>query len=246
MALLVLSAALAAEPRDPATRDPATPPRDTGRETTARDDTKSSAWLDGQLAACLVQANKAEITLAQIAQKKASDREVKDFAEKLVEDHTAFLAKLEKFDTHGEHAAPARDIPRTTKPATTTDRDAVPERTTKAPREESAPRTFAATDNHMATMMQIKKDLDERCLATAERELSQKEGAEFDRCFMGMQVMGHLKMADTLAVFKKYASPDLQQVIAAGAQTTQEHLAEAKQYMKKVETAAAKSDTTKK
>ncbi len=44
---------------------------------------------------CLVNGSQAEITLARVAQERATDPEVKRFAQKMIQDHTAFLEKLQ-------------------------------------------------------------------------------------------------------------------------------------------------------
>ena len=44
---------------------------------------------------CLVSGNQAEIALARIAQERATDPEVKQFARKMIQDHTAFSQKLQ-------------------------------------------------------------------------------------------------------------------------------------------------------
>jgi hypothetical protein len=84
-------------------------------------------------------------------------------------------------------------------------------------------------------------------LETALRELKQKEGTEFDKCFMGFQVGAHLKMADTLEVFKKYASPELQSLLSEGETMTKEHLVKAKSLLRGAERTAsnAKDSDTK-
>ena len=45
---------------------------------------------------CLIDANRAEITLARLAEKRATDPEIKQFAEAAIQDHTAFLNKLQQ------------------------------------------------------------------------------------------------------------------------------------------------------
>jgi hypothetical protein len=52
---------------------------------------------------------------------------------------------------------------------------------------------------------------------------------------MGHQVAGHLKMLDTLKVFKRHASPELAELIGMGIDTTEDHLMHAKKMVKEFE-----------
>jgi predicted outer membrane protein len=82
---------------------------------------------------------------------------------------------------------------------------------------------------------QIKLELADTCLESAQRALQEEKGAEFDKCYMGMQIGAHMKMIDTLKVFEKHSSPELQQVLRKGEQTAQKHLDQAKKLMKDVD-----------
>jgi len=84
-------------------------------------------------------------------------------------------------------------------------------------------------------LIRVKQEIGQLCVETMKKELGEKTGEDFDKCFMGMQVGGHLHMADTLKVMKKYASPQLRSVLEEGETTTAEHLAHAKQIMKSLE-----------
>lgn len=53
--------------------------------------------MDPHLAACLIIDNQLEVAVAEIAQQKASDEKVKEFARKMVEDHTQMISKLDRF-----------------------------------------------------------------------------------------------------------------------------------------------------
>jgi predicted outer membrane protein len=77
--------------------------------------------------------------------------------------------------------------------------------------------------------LNVLDEVAQQCQQSMTRELNSKQGAEFDRCYIGSQVMAHMKMVDALTVFEKHASPELQQVLQEGLQTTKQHLSEAKQ-----------------
>jgi predicted outer membrane protein len=93
-------------------------------------------------------------------------------------------------------------------------------------------------------MMKIKEEIAQQCLASAQRELEQKSGKEFDQCFMGLQIAAHMKMADSLTVFQRHASGELKTTLGEGLQTTQQHLAKAKEIMKALD-GGDRSETAK-
>lgn len=141
-------------------------------------------------------------------------------------------------------AKPDRDA----KPSTKQDRDANPpakpdrdaNSTTKpnqAPGTRGNQTTTVVTQEPTGhvDLIRVKQEIGRLCVETMKKELGEKKGADFDKCFMGMQVGGHLHMADTLKVMKNYASPQLRSVLEEGEKTTAEHLAHAKQIMKSLE-----------
>jgi predicted outer membrane protein len=77
--------------------------------------------------------------------------------------------------------------------------------------------------------MALKRELGEQCVKSATTELGKKQGTEFDQCYMTHQMMMHQHMLDTLTVFSRHASPELQAVLREGQQTTQQHLTHAKE-----------------
>ena len=90
-------------------------------------------------------------------------------------------------------------------------------------------------------MIELKQELGQQHVATLKAELEGLEGAQFDRCYMGHQLVAHMKMLDTLKVFKEHASPELAQVIQAGIDTTADHLKHARAMMKDFDKPAAET-----
>jgi len=97
----------------------------------------------------------------------------------------------------------------------------------------------------MAQQEQIEREVAQQCLTSAEQKLSQKTGAEFDKCFMNLQVSKHMSMKDKLQVYQRHASSDLAQVFAAGLKTTEEHLAHAEQLAESLEHGGSTTTRTK-
>jgi len=88
-------------------------------------------------------------------------------------------------------------------------------------------------------LVRLKHELGQKCLQSAQRELSQKNGAEFDRCFVGMQVAKHMEALDTLEVFQNHASSELRSAISEAIPTVQRHLEHAKQMEKTLQQTAS-------
>lgn len=93
----------------------------------------------------------------------------------------------------------------------------------------------ARADHDGSIFLQIKKELAEECRNSLEMALNEKEGAEFDKCYMNHQLMAHMQMVDTLKVFERHASPEFKQVLSKGRKTAETHLEHAKQALKKVD-----------
>lgn len=95
----------------------------------------------------------------------------------------------------------------------------------------TAARQFVTIMDEVATQTQ----------RTVQRELSQKEGAQFDRCYLSGQVMDHIWLIEALKVFERNASPGLQPILQEGLQTAEQHLTHAKALLAKIEQGQAKS-----
>ncbi len=195
---------------------------------------------DGLLAGWLAVDSHNEIVLAQIAQQKAQDSEVKQFAQKMIDDHRQMAQKLQPFATAAGFA-PAL----ASSGSTQTDRDR--DRDTRNPDDlrdrdrerdmDSRPRE-AGFSNEQLDHVALIQELGKQCLDSARRELEQKSGAEFDKCYMGMMVGEHMKANDMLTVFQRHASSDLKNVLAEGQSTVIAHLRHAKSLVKKLDTGA--------
>ena len=82
--------------------------------------------------------------------------------------------------------------------------------------------------------IQLAKDIKEQCLQLTQRELSEKQGAEFDKAYIGQQLVAHVNMLAELQARQKYAGQELQPVIREGQQMAQQHLSQAKQIMEQL------------
>jgi len=206
--------------------------RYTARRATA--DYGEHAHTDQQLAAWLLVDNRGEIALAQLAQEKSSNSEVRKFAQHLIDDHSKTVEKLERFA--GTHQRTRGGDNRETGNRETGNRETGNRETGN--RRQGANEQFAAGGQARTAaglnFTRIKQQLGQQCLASSKRELEQKDDHEFDECFIGMQIAKHMEMIDTLKVFSHYASENLDQVIEEGEQAAEEHLDHAKELIKQL------------
>lgn len=165
---------------------------------------------DAILATWLHSACTNEIALAGIAVKQAKSPEVRAFAQKMVDDHTAFAAKLQPFA--------AASSPTTAKVG------AMPKPVPihgKIPADASSTRPQVAdgTFDHAGLI----RELSAKCLASDSKLLGSKPAAEFDRFFLAMQVGAHTKGIDMLTVFRAHASPTFVATIDEGLKVLTAH-----------------------
>ncbi len=201
---------------------------------------------DHLLATCVALGNQAEITLSEIARTKATNEEVKKFAEMMIADHHAFLEKLQKF---APEATKAGFLDSDVKAARTNKSGDKIQQTAASDADKSDVKTADAESGdsaHHFHHMQLERELAAQCIASAKEKLEAKSGHEFDNCFIGMQLGAHMHMKDKLIVFQRHVSPELAAILADGLKTTEHHMAKAEQIMKDLEhTTTTKTVETK-
>ena len=178
------------------------------------------------LANCLLAKNQAEIEIGELAQQQAQTPEVKEFAQKMVQDHRQLVRQLQP--VAGNQAAgsggasPSLDA---------TGQD-------DASRTTATART-ADSNSAVNQLIEIERQITERHKEALRDELQQKQGVEFDKCFVGGQIAGHMHMLAALDVLQQQGPEQLQQIAAQAQPKVQEHLDHAKQLMKQLEGGAA-------
>jgi predicted outer membrane protein len=223
-----------------------------GSGQTTNEGNRTSKVADGMrhdlghyLTECVIDGNQAEITLAKLAGQKATDPEVKKFAEKMIEDHTAFVNKLQSVKSGAAGQSNSTES-RTGGPGVDIN---VPAAGIRVQAGESSDSQTTGDSNRGTKLqgggarqfLQVKKEVAAQCLQTMTRELSQKEGSHFDRCYINGQVAAHMKMADELSVFSRHATGDLQPILQEGLQTTKQHLETAKQIAERLDNAPSRT-----
>jgi predicted outer membrane protein len=215
---------------------------------------------DRFFATCIAIANDNEIALAQLAEQKAQNPEVKEFAKKMVEDHTKFGEKLRQYAAPttgnpmgrsgvapGERGLePGQHPGDTSQPPVARgegDRNRIdtsrgrglPESRRTDDMGRRANETGGVNtglDAGNVDHVALMQELGQQCLSTAKRELESKSGAEFDKCYVGMAIAAHAMVNDELTVFSRHASSNLRTVFQEGQPTVQAHLDHAKNLIK--------------
>jgi putative membrane protein len=232
-----------------------TPRADEGREAQARPATHHAAATitDNDVVHMLLQGNQGEIASAKLAEQHSQNERVRQFAQQMIQDHGKFMRELRKAagmqeqnedgaapDASGERrtaprrdaaatgdafepaseAAPPRNTNRETPRAPAEDRDRNPDATAHA-----AGRDWASVSSEICHRKQ------QMCL----RELEQKQGAQFDKAYIGGQIGAHTAMAAELEVLSTVVGERLRPLLTKGLETTREHLKHAKSLMQELD-----------
>ena len=209
-----------------------------------------TSLTDWQIVAWLDVDNQNEIAMAEIAEQKASSDDVKKFARQMAEEHADFRQKLDR--TIG--GARNGRQPRQTGQSSPGRQQQQGQFAQGRPQQQGQftqgrqqqPGQFAQGGMRQQglDLVALKHQLGEQCRQSAARELQQKSGSEFDKCYIGMQIAAHMQMLDTLKVMSRYASPELDQVIEQGEQTTEQHLEHAKKLIASLEGRSSDSNAS--
>jgi predicted outer membrane protein len=212
-----------------ATRPGAASSKATGQAGQARTANKpvggaAAQSADHQIAGLLAIGNQEEIALAKLASERVENEEVKQFAKMMIDDHTKVLQQLQKLAP--DAAQQARLSQGEDRVAAQNRNDTATERT--------------ASRNAGFDPIEVHKQIAQRCIESARKELADKQGAEADMCYMGQQLVLHQQMIDKQNVFAEYASPELRQAIEEATQGAEKHLEEAKQLVKQISPQASR------
>jgi len=211
--------------------------------------TRGGHNLDSTLVDMLAPGNQEEIALGRLAEQKSQNPMVKEFAQQMVQDHTKFVEQLRRFGNISagpaapaegaatEPAAPARAGAAANNQGVDVQAGGVEVRTpgtaatTRTGETAAAGATAGSIDSQILPIMH---EVHQRCLASSQRYLQQKQGQQFDDAYVGMQIVQHMQMLDKLAVATEHASPELQQVLQQGTETAQNHFQHAEQLMQQI------------
>jgi putative membrane protein len=189
---------------------------DTGGTTAS---SPTSEQVDRQLANCLLIKNQAEIEANKFGAERAESDEVRQFAQQMVRDHEELAQELSQIaGSSRQYDAQSRTDARTS--------------TTNA--------TAGGSDT-LAQLLAIDRQISKRCNELMREKLEQKSGAEFDRCFVGAQIGGHIHMLAALDVISQQSGAKLQQVAQKAKPKVEQHLKHAEDLAKQLESQSAET-----
>jgi predicted outer membrane protein len=205
------------------------------QRTTLRALQGGESMADHQIATWLVLSNELEVNLAQLAEKQAHSKDVKQFADMMVQQHRDLVNQFRQFApdapalTVGQQSAALfSNGPRQSQTAAA-EKQPVEQRKTGQQAQTVQRGQAEQRAQGGLPVTQICHQMAERTYNSIRQELSRKQGSEFDKGFIGCQIHEHVSMLNTLEVLKPYASAQLQAAIDQAIPHTQRHLAQARQ-----------------
>lgn len=218
--------------QDPAPRAPQAGARNIDRTDATPDAERAprAELLDQFLVQCVAQHRQHGIELAEFARKNSESDEVKQFAQAVIDDNQKMLAALKQI-APAALGDPARTTI-TTESATAPAPKARHEANERDEREEVVVRTektWPAMGGVITKIGIIERQVADACLESAKKKLGEKQGAEFDQCYVAMQVFANQGLLDKLRIYQQHASPEVAQAFERGAQSTETLLARAEQ-----------------
>jgi len=206
--------------------------------------------MDDHIASCLILGNQNEIAASKLAEQQAKHSEVKSFAKEMEREHTQYIQQLAKFASQDFQN---RDLNRRSDASGSESRTTGTEATTRPAGTAAgtpaatpagtagtagtvagttAGATAGAGGDPCAVQLQMKQELADECLSSVRKELSSRQGSEFDEAYIGLQIGEHMRMIDELKVAERHASPQFQSILREGRESAQKHLEHAKQIKK--------------
>ena len=174
-----------------------------------------------KLAAMLAVGNHTEVQLAKFVAERTKNSEVKEFANQMINDHGKMLEKLQGISG----AAKSGNAEKSEADGGVSVSLGKGGLNVDVEGDDRGDRQL--------NVVALKRELGQECLKSAKAMLEKKQGADFDKCYVGMQVAAHMQMLDTLKVFGRHASGDLASVIKEGTPVVEGHLDHAIDLMEK-------------
>lgn len=84
---------------------------------------------------------------------------------------------------------------------------------------------------HGVNWVSIHKQIGEQCLQSTKQEFERHQGADFDKAYMGQQIVAHMKALDELKVLREHATGELRTEIEKATEMATRHLEEARKIM---------------
>jgi len=204
--------------------------------------------VDHAIAACLLLGNQEEIALSQFAQDHVKGDEVKEFAKMMSDEHKQAIQKLRQLAPQlaslGENLQAGRSSQGGTNQGQNAPGGIGQNGVPGAQPGQASQQTggqLASADPMMGQMLALQQRISQECLSLTQDELSKHEGSDFDRCYLGQQLVAHTQMLAKLRGSEQFASPQLRSFIDEATKTVEKHLDKAKEIAKSYEEEGARS-----
>jgi len=215
MATLLISSGLFAQQAQPSkTQNPPTETKQ-GQPATGQSAKESAAGKqqaegmltkDQTFAKCMEIANQEQVLIAQFAKEKATHADVKEFATTLEKAHQAGWEQLKALSPQNDSSSSSFKTVSTTR----------------------------ASNAPTVDFVQLHQEISTQCLTDSKKYLSEKQGIEFDQCFVAMQIAKHAGERSNLTVLQRHATGKLQELIKSNLETNAQHMEAAVGLMKKL------------
>lgn len=186
--------------------------------------------VDQFFASCLLAKNQAEIEISKLALERAQNPQVKQFAQQMIAEHQQLIPKLQQIagvqfsadrsrgvQPANYEAAPGQ--PGQVAPPTQPTQPPTPGIIGRAPAQGGA----------VSQLIAIEQRIAEQSTKKLREKLEQKQGAEFDHCYLGSQIACHMQMSAALDVLKEQAPGQVRQIAQEAEPKVKQHLAMAEQ-----------------
>lgn len=193
-------------------------------------------WSDAQIASLLAACNRNEIEISKFAMDKLQTEEAREFASTMIKEHTPALQKLQQLagpamqgagPRRAGDAANANEAPREGARGLDVGDDAAD--AARRPREGAV--AAGGPQRRGVNWMAFHRDLADQCLNSTKEMLSEHKGIDFDKAYLGHQIVAHQEMIDKLTVAQKQVSTELQQDLQQQLTSAKQHLELAKKIM---------------
>jgi predicted outer membrane protein len=194
----------------------------------------------------LMLCNKQEIELGQLATQKASNDEVKKFAQMLVSDHQQLNDKLTNLRSgdQGDSGNQSGQNANQDSQANSAQRQSTPGQAGQGQNGQGqngqgqsgqqSQMTGAQGQQVPQQLTAVLTQASQRQLEMAKEMLQEHEGQDFDMGFLGMQIVAHAQTKAELQAMQNVGSSQFQELVRGAEQKVSQHLDEAKTLAKKL------------
>jgi predicted outer membrane protein len=199
-----------------------------------------------QVASLLAICNHKEVKLAELAKSKSESKDVQQFAEMMIKDHSEMLNKLNQFGgqsglgaSSSSHSGSSNQNTSNQTAAQDQNRSSDQNRTNDQNRTADQNRsTTSSTAAHSSAggldFVAVQRHAAQECLSKAEKHWSDHKGSDGDMAYIGSQLVAHEEMINQMTALRPHASPELQKEIDNGIESAKHHRDEAHKLIEKL------------